>query len=1218
MKKKFYIPLALMALGLSLQTQAQVSFNKRAIGSIGSVPKAGDFLNGASLDNVDMTTGTLKVGIPLYEIKVNDITVPISLNYTALGLKVGQEAGAPGMGWELSAGGKIVTNIQGKKDGPNWTDLYEQTPWKVAVVNTPSTFNPISNTADHRPFIAGILDNVLDGAWDSYNYILPNGGGTFVRNGLTFPYDPTIDVTTPGTIKTTDGLKYIFTAGITKKITKRKFYEPNAPIATQNPPTDQWNDPPTESREDFLWKIISTKFKDTVHFNYNSFIPQSPNLPAKKRTSTSESLPLNRAVIARNQTDGGVINDANNQWYKIGEPAISQSTTEVTYHSRLSTINYTNGFIRFLYRENDIKGRDVLTDIKIYQKTGTDSTLLKMYHFDYDENSTSYGHYLMGIQVYDGKGAGQGSWDFTYYDRLPLDPTMESKQQDRWGFYNAASTNKTLLENLDAVLVLKNRPHYPFFNSDYKSPTKEIIYIRPDAMEWYAPNPLYTDPNTQLLTSRIDFANRSPGFANTIKGTLKSVKTPTGGKFEYQYEPHEFSYIRRDWGVANYEVPVIGGGIRIKSVKKSLDHASLYNDYYTDTARTLTKIYKYGSGTWSDTETSPKNENGRGIGSLPGNVLGNVSAYFDRLNATVNYHNMVLLSHPVNNMSQYNGSYVMYPTVTEYVMKDPANNISYGKTVYYNNPIAEGYRPDYPWDGLTASVEDPKLPLNPVNPGVERQYISGPAGFKKYGRKNNGTYRLAQETSYTFRAFDAPQNSTNKLVSFFASMAAQFSGPVPTTPDAPSYAVRDLPFVSAADQGKLMFNNHVSSPGATKLMNFISNLNIVQDNQSITFQGKYAYNFIDLNTLSNCIRKIYERNVNYDDKGFTSTWTGTNYFYDNPDHLQATRIFTTGSKEDSIITRIKYAQDYPSNGAIGTMKTYKLSLNEPIEEYTTYKPAGTSNEYVKSGTINTFKDLNGSIFSDKVYQMRIANDKTPYNTSAYNGTGPDTNVFKLLVNYDLYSKGNVHKYTEAGGTGNVVIWGYDNQYPIAKVNNASNFSGTTSTDVAYTSFERTDPGSNWTYAGAPVAVAAGPSGRKAYNLAAGNITKTNITSSGKRYVISYWYKNGAAVTITGGMLGDAVVKNTWGEWSLAEREFSNVSGTVTISGTGMIDELRFHPYDSQMSTYTYEPLIGITGVIDAKGNLQFYEYDDSQRLKNIKDQRGNIVKSYRYKMGTLN
>lgn len=60
-------------------------------------------------------------------------------------------------------------------------------------------------------------------------------------------------------------------------------------------------------------------------------------------------------------------------------------------------------------------------------------------------------------------------------------------------------------------------------------------------------------------------------------------------------------------------------------------------------------------------------------------------------------------------------------------------------------------------------------------------------------------------------------------------------------------------------------------------------------------------------------------------------------------------------------------------------------------------------------------------------------------------------------------------------------------------------------------------------------------------------------------------------------------------------------------------QLRSHlPAKASVITYSHKHLRGITSETDAKGMTSYYEYDDFQRLKNIKDQNGNIIKNFKY------
>ncbi|MGK6353473.1 RHS repeat domain-containing protein [Parapedobacter sp. DT-150] len=234
---------------------------------------------------------------------------------------------------------------------------------------------------------------------------------------------------------------------------------------------------------------------------------------------------------------------------------------------------------------------------------------------------------------------------------------------------------------------------------------------------------------------------------------------------------------------------------------------------------------------------------------------------------------------------------------------------------------------------------------------------------------------------------------------------------------------------------------------------------------------------------------------------------------------------------------------------------------------------------------------------------------TPSSTSnpsmVQNGTVVLNSGYKPLINYDTYdAKGNPLQVTETGGPSTSYLWSYNGQYPIAAVTNA------VQGDIAYAGFESDGKG-NWSYSGATAADATAPTGKRVYSLGGGALSKSGL-STGKTYLLTYWAKSTTATGISG---GTAAVMRTRNGWTQYRRVVTGVS-SVTVSGTVAIDDVRLHPAEAQMETFTYDPLVGMTSRTDAPGNTFYYVYDGFGRLTEVRDLAGNRVEDYRYNYRT--
>jgi YD repeat-containing protein len=123
------------------------------------------------------------------------------------------------------------------------------------------------------------------------------------------------------------------------------------------------------------------------------------------------------------------------------------------------------------------------------------------------------------------------------------------------------------------------------------------------------------------------------------------------------------------------------------------------------------------------------------------------------------------------------------------------------------------------------------------------------------------------------------------------------------------------------------------------------------------------------------------------------------------------------------------------------------------------------------------------------------------------------------------------------------------------------------------------------------------------------LSKSGLVS-GNTYIISYWSGNGV-YSINGGTSTYTTGKKI-GVWVYYEHKVTATSTTLTITGNGVIDEVRLYPATAQMTTFTYAPIVGVTSACDADNRITYYFYDGLGRLKYVEDQDGNIIKTYQY------
>lgn len=301
--------------------------------------------------------------------------------------------------------------------------------------------------------------------------------------------------------------------------------------------------------------------------------------------------------------------------------------------------------------------------------------------------------------------------------------------------------------------------------------------------------------------------------------------------------------------------------------------------------------------------------------------------------------------------------------------------------------------------------------------------------------------------------------------------------------------------------------------------------------------------------------------------------------------------------------RFYYPYNYTISGAIKTLKD--SSIISPViarENWLT----GDGNPRILSGNFSSYKELaSGYIKPDTVYALESNKPVTQASIGIFNPSqlNRSTTYFKPQLQYSQYdSLGNLLQALNLKtNESNSIIMDYGLRYPVAKVSRAAY------NQIAYTSFE-SDGSGNWII-GSPLRDStAALTGRKSYNLSNGMISRSALSSS-TTYLLTLWAKSGASVSVNSVAVPSAIASQNG--WNLYSVTLSSTTA-VTITGSGLIDELRLYPKDAGMITATYDPMVGITSTTDANNTVLYNEYDNLNRLKLVRDKDKNIIKRYDY------
>ena len=150
-----------------------------------------------------------------------------------------------------------------------------------------------------------------------------------------------------------------------------------------------------------------------------------------------------------------------------------------------------------------------------------------------------------------------------------------------------------------------------------------------------------------------------------------------------------------------------------------------------------------------------------------------------------------------------------------------------------------------------------------------------------------------------------------------------------------------------------------------------------------------------------------------------------------------------------------------------------------------------------------------------------------------------------------------------------------------------------------------------------------------FNKAGGTHTGgANYVPNHYERTVTYLYNQGKPTQVKGeNNISTAYIWDSTNTYLLAQvvnatftTASSYISGSLDLTNptniVNQIDNIRQGLSSAQVTTYIYDPLIGVTQVIDPKGYTMNYHYDDLHRLEYVIDGNGNVLSENEYNYGT--
>jgi hypothetical protein len=1127
-----------------LYSQPEISYAMPQI--VGQTPDVASLLK-FSETSVSYSTGIPNISIPLCSLPDNDLSVSVGLSYHAGGIRVTEEASSVGLGWNLFAGGKITRTVRSFPDD-NTNYGYINSPYTVDYAKgvCDGTINSSFTCAQLTGEQAQV--NQYDYEPDDFNYSMMGQSGRFMFNQdrsnnskgdiVQFPNkNVKITPTFNGSNKIvawdiidTNGTAYHFIEG-------NKFYS-SISYQKRNGFIEVPSDGPSISQYTETWDLVSatSSIGGSVNFSYIT-----PDLDGYINSPFNEITCFEGAEALVVQEGNNVPGTSPDLPRRIN--TLSCTNRKYTLLSEISTALGKIEIIRDLtqYREDTESDKRRIKYVRVYDNHNKmvkeiefihdyfispnpeSSALMGVWNIGNIDDSHLYKRMYLKELIFRGE-SGSTVNEYKYHLNYNTDtmlPNKRSFSQDHWGYYNGKQ-NASLIQYANN-LAAADRESDPEFSD--ACILESIVYPEGGITEFTYENN-QEDPNLV--------------FPLTLKETLKVeallnnyhiiTNNPNSDLYEF-IKDFDISIDAEQSTQNSSQTEVNFSGF----TSRCGNNDAFFNDDDAVCQTILLKIYERNGSTlgnlihsdhiWdADTILLERGEEYRAVieittsngdyDFLNEHSEANLEWFVQNTNSpsdyvTINYFGGLRIKEIKNyHRSNYLASHRKYEYEGGGILAKPSYfTVTTGDVRKY---VSQSWVPLLTSQSSYVHYEKVTEEFVPVE---ENQTVGGSGSQNGNGSNGNGTTlgqlgersltkRLYNNSTYTKPFPEAPFTYDlhfglvleEEIPDLKKTTYTYFdnSSPVPVS-------------VKGFVLNRSYFLNDVSNPLA---QSYTTLLNCVQ-NGGCNIDGS----IYTLNSVSKLLKTQIDESLFFDNNNVPSTMTQTKeLFYESSNqHLDLpTRITSVGNDNKVYETNVKYPHDVND---LTLISSNRISL--PVE---------------------SSSSIDG-----------LETQKVKRNFSSYSGlylvadveTSKNSNSLEQRIQFQNYSSnGKPIEVRKKDGTSVFYIYGYQSNYPIAKID-------------------------NFTYA---------------ESLSIQGLINFAINAS-----------------------------NADADRTL---NYSGLEGVLR----NKLDEIRNHSAlaNAQMTTYTYDPLVGITSVTDPKGYTVYYDYDDLQRMQYVKDKDGNILSENEY------